>query len=65
MKVGDLVYDTGVGLMGLLVSFNSDDLFPWEVMFEPTRSGDVYFYTTSESQIQVISTACNTETAVV
>ena len=65
MKVGDLVYDTGIGLMGLLVGFNPGDLFPWVVMFEPIRCGDVYFYTTSESQIQVISSACNTEAAVV
>ena len=66
MKLGDLVYDPGVGLLGILVRFNPDMLFPCEVMYSAKPwGGDVFFSATTECQLRVISSACNTEVAVV
>ncbi len=66
MSPGDLVFDPSLGLMGILVRFNPDLLFPWEIMYSSrVPGGGVYFYATTECQLQVISSACNTEAAVV
>ena len=55
MKLGDLVYDIGVGLNGIIVGFDPDSLFPYEVMFEPIYTGEAHFYTTVGCDLKVIS----------